>query len=150
RREGVFESSGASVIVAPIHDDDGPQALLVAVARLEQSHRFDAADVARVGNLATQLATILRRGLLHERLEYEARHDALTHLPNRTLFERTVTDAVANFDRSSTACVLMLDLDRCKEVNDTLGHHAGDALLIAFAERVGALLQPGDVLSRLA
>jgi diguanylate cyclase (GGDEF)-like protein len=150
RQEGVFESSGAPVIVAPIHDDEGAQAVLVAVARLEQSHRFDASDVSRLDNLAGQLATSLRRGLLHERLEYEARHDALTDLPNRTLFERLVTDAVAGYDASRTVSVLMLDLDRFKEVNDTLGHHAGDAVLIAFAERVVRLLGPDDVLSRLA
>jgi diguanylate cyclase (GGDEF)-like protein len=150
RQAGVFESSGAPVIVAPIHDDEGPQAVLVAVARLEQSHRFDAADVSRLDNLAGQLATSLRRGLLHERLEYEARHDALTDLPNRTLFERLVTDAVAGYDASRTVSVLMLDLDRFKEVNDTLGHHAGDAVLIAFADRVVQLLEPDDVLSRLA
>jgi diguanylate cyclase (GGDEF)-like protein len=150
RQEGVFESSGASVIVAPIHDDEGAQAVLVAVARLEQSNRFDAADVSRLDNLAGQLATSLRRGLLHERLEYEARHDALTDLPNRTLFERLVTDAVTGYDASRTVSVLMLDLDRFKEVNDTLGHHAGDAVLIAFAHRVVQLLEPDDVLSRLA
>ena len=150
RRAGVFESVGASVIVAPIHDTGGPQAVLVAVERLEQSHRFDAADVARLDNLATQLATSLRRGLLHERLEYEARHDALTDLPNRPLFERLVSEAVHTYDGQQTVCVLMLDLDRFKEVNDTLGHHAGDAVLVAFADRVVRLLEPGDVLSRLA
>ncbi len=149
RQAGVFESIGASVIVAPIHDAEGPQAVLIAVERLEQSHRFDAADVGRLDNLATQLATSLRRGLLHERLEYEARHDALTDLPNRTLFERFVSEAVGRHEPLAV-CVLMLDLDRFKEVNDTLGHHAGDAVLVAFADRVAKLLLPGDVLSRLA
>jgi len=150
RKAGIFESVPAAVLVAPIHDEAGPIAVLAVIERPEQSNRFDAADVARVDNLATQLATSLRRGLLHQQLEYEARHDALTGLPTRTLFERAVAEAVANFDARRCVCVMMLDLDRFKEVNDTLGHHAGDEVLMSFASRVGGLLEPGDVLSRLA
>src|SRR5690606_34645449 len=79
----------------------------------------------------------------------EARHDALTGLPARTLFEWGVADAIANRPDGVSA-VMMLDLDRFKEVNDTLGHHAGDALLVEFSRRMSALLDDGDLLARLA
>ncbi|HEY5664517.1 MAG TPA: sensor domain-containing phosphodiesterase [Ilumatobacter sp.] len=151
RRLGVSAGSAAhSALVAPIADESGSFALLMAFERDMQRRRFDDADIARMDNIADQLAVSLRRGMLHERLEFEARHDALTMLPARTLFERHVADAVAAAGRGAPAWVVMLDLDRFKEVNDTLGHHAGDDLLVQFADRMSRLLQPGDVLARLA
>jgi diguanylate cyclase (GGDEF)-like protein len=87
--------------------------------------------------------------MLHEQLEWEARHDALTGLPSRTLFERYVAEVTEQRIRGVWG-VMMLDLDRFKEVNDTLGHHAGDALLVEFSRRMAAVLGPDDVLARLA
>ena len=136
-------------MVAPIVDEGNTFAALVVVDRNIQA-RFGREDVARVKSIAEQLAVSLRRGMLHERLEFEARHDALTNLPARTLFERHVGEAVAVAGDPPAAWVVMLDLDRFKEVNDTLGHHAGDDLLIQFAGRMSAMLGPGDVLARLA
>jgi diguanylate cyclase (GGDEF)-like protein len=87
--------------------------------------------------------------MLHQRIEREARHDPLTGLLNRLSFERSVTDAAAT-PSDELLFVIMIDLDRFKEVNDTLGHHAGDQLLIEAGERLRVLLAPGDVLARLA
>ena len=67
------------------------------------------------------------------RSEHEARHDALTGLPNRTAFHETITGAIE--DASIPAAVLLMDLDRFKEVNDTLGHRYGDLLLVQVAQR---------------
>ena len=66
------------------------------------------------------------------RNEYAARHDPLTGLPNRTAFQEELT---AVLDSQEHACVLLVDLDRFKDVNDTLGHHYGDLLLSQVAER---------------
>ena len=77
-----------------IVDEGNTFAALVVVDRNIQA-RFGREDVARVKSIAEQLAVSLRRGMLHERLEFEARHDALTNLPARTLFERHVGEAVA-------------------------------------------------------
>jgi diguanylate cyclase (GGDEF)-like protein len=140
----------AKTIVAPIMTEVGPIALLVILEREIPAYHFNSQDLARVQDLTEQLATSLSKGMLHERIEFEARHDALTGLPGRTLFESFATDAVRGQRAGEVACVLMLDLDRFKEVNDTLGHHAGDDLLVQFATRMSALLQPGDVLARLA
>jgi diguanylate cyclase (GGDEF)-like protein len=148
-RDLVTDDRLKAVMISPVSDEGEIFAVMVATEANVQRLRFDDRDVARLRNMTDQLAVSLRRGLLHARLEYEARHDALTGLPARTLFELAVADALASPDRTDAA-VMMLDLDRFKEVNDTLGHHAGDALLIEFSRRMSALLEPGDLLARLA
>ncbi|MDJ0770985.1 MAG: sensor domain-containing phosphodiesterase [Ilumatobacter sp.] len=150
-RMGVaLEPAAPAALVAPIRDDGAVFAVLVAAQQDVFPFQFGDGDVARLRNMAQQLAVSLRRGMLHERLEFEARHDALTGLPARTLFESNVAEAVGTRDGGRVSCVLMLDIDRFKEVNDTLGHHAGDDLLKQFAARMTALLEPDDVLARLA
>jgi diguanylate cyclase (GGDEF)-like protein len=144
------ESNVREVMLAPLTDETGPFAAIIVARRDAQRLRFDRADVARITNVAEQLSVSLRRGMLHEQLEFEARHDALTGLPARTLFELEVDHAIRDQRPDRAACVLMLDLDRFKEVNDTLGHHAGDHLLIQFADRMSKLLTPSDVMARLA
>jgi diguanylate cyclase len=81
---------------------------------------------------------------------YLAEHDALTGLPNRALFHRLVEEAVAAADRGGLAVtVAVIDLDRFKEVNDTLGHGNGDALLSALSRRLENATRSGDTVSRL-
>jgi diguanylate cyclase (GGDEF)-like protein len=80
------------------------------------------------------------------RLRHQALHDALTGLPNRTLLHRR---AARDLRGDDPAAMLLIDLDRFKEVNDTLGHDYGDALLVDVAERLGAALRRGDTLARL-
>ncbi len=82
--------------------------------------------------------------------EYRAAHDQLTDLPNRTTFESILGRVLTQRPtRDSRASVLMLDLDRFKQVNDTLGHRAGDDLIRAVGQRLGQLLGPQDTLARL-
>ena len=82
--------------------------------------------------------------------EYQAKHDALTGLPNREAFYVHADRAVAAAShREGGAAVMIVDLDRFKEVNDTLGHHSGDILLQQAAVRLQAALREGDILSRL-
>ncbi|WP_375460407.1 EAL domain-containing protein [uncultured Enterovirga sp.] len=86
-----------------------------------------------------------------ERLSYHmARHDALTSLPNRTLLRERLVEQFANIGRQGGSfAVLSLDLDRFKNVNDTLGHQAGDALLRQVAGRIASALRSEDVVARL-
>jgi diguanylate cyclase (GGDEF)-like protein len=82
--------------------------------------------------------------------EHQAHHDELTGLPNRTLLLRQAAGALPEAARSGgRAGFLLLDLDRFKEVNDTLGHHVGDALLRAVARRLTHSIRPGDLVARL-
>ncbi len=82
-------------------------------------------------------------------LEKIALHDTLTGLPNRTLFRELTRAAVAAAQRDGgRLALLFIDLDRFKAVNDTLGHAAGDALLIALAERLRATVRASDVVCR--
>ena len=80
--------------MAPIMTEVGPIALLVILEREIPAYHFNDQDLARVQDLTEQLATSLSKGMLHERIEFEARHDALTGLPGRTLFESIAAEAV--------------------------------------------------------
>ena len=87
---------------------------------------------------------------LEARLAHQAFHDPLTDLPNRALFMDRLAQALARAARRGDGvAVLFLDLDRFKVVNDSLGHAAGDRLLVAVAGRLAAGLRPGDTASRL-
>ncbi len=133
----------------PIRDGSGVVGLLVVGGRPPAARRFNDEDLDQLQNLTEQLTASLRRGILHQRIEREARHDRLTGLPNRVSFERSIVRAAAR-QGGGQSFVIMLDLDRFKEVNDTLGHDAGDDLLIVVGDRLAALIEPDDVLARLA
>ena len=95
--------------------------------------------------LVTRELDVSRMRLLHE-----ATHDSLTGLANRTVFADRVDAARARRQPDgSHAAVLSIDLDDFKSVNDSLGHAAGDRLLRVIADRLTALLRPGDIVARL-
>ncbi len=89
--------------------------------------------------------------VLAEERRHAAYHDALTGLPNRTLFLERLGQTLLRSQRrhGQTGAVLFIDLDRFKIVNDSLGHVAGDRLLAAFAERLTSCLRPRDTVARL-
>lgn len=83
-------------------------------------------------------------------MEHRAHHDSLTGLPNRAHFAALLETALARVAAGTHTCnVMLLDLDRFKEVNDTLGHAAGDAVLVDVSRRIEPLLSPDDVVARL-
>jgi diguanylate cyclase (GGDEF)-like protein len=83
-------------------------------------------------------------------VEHQALHDALTGLPNRTLFHDRVEQALLAAKRDGTGLAVMLtDLDRFKEINDTLGHQSGDVLLREYAARVSGVIRSADTVARL-
>jgi diguanylate cyclase (GGDEF)-like protein len=92
---------------------------------------------------------VTERRLAAKKIEYLARHDALTGLPNRLEFRNQIEQSLKSMADGSTVAVLCLDLDHFKAVNDTLGHPVGDLLLKAVAQRLGGSLRSTDLLSRL-
>jgi diguanylate cyclase (GGDEF)-like protein len=99
------------------------------------------------GWLATH-EDITARAQNEKRIAFLAQHDLLTGLPNRVLFAEKLDAAAKRLQRGSTFTVLTLDLDKFKNVNDTLGHPAGDQLLVEVAQRLRSLLRDTDVLAR--
>lgn len=94
---------------------------------------------------------VTSRVLAEERLQHLATHDALTGLPNRVMLLDRLRQAIARARRSGLrVCTLFLDLDRFKEVNDTLGHRIGDELLREMAVRLGRVVRESDLLVRLS
>ncbi|WP_406868247.1 EAL domain-containing protein [Paraburkholderia fungorum] len=84
-----------------------------------------------------------------QRLEHQARYDSLTELPNRTLLDERLAESIARATATEgSVSVLFLDLDRFKEVNDSLGHRVGDALLARVAKRLQRLVRATDLVAR--
>ena len=92
---------------------------------------------------------VTERHRTEARIAHMARHDALTDLPNRTEFEERIHTALLRTQNGEHAAILSLDLDRFKQVNDTLGHPVGDALLKIVAERLRRVLREDDTVARL-
>ncbi len=96
------------------------------------------------------LRDISEQKLVQQRIEQLAHYDDLTHLPNRSLFYDRLGQAITMAKRKHRSIALLfMDLDGFKQVNDTLGHHFGDALLGKVAERLSLLVRESDTLARL-
>ena len=93
---------------------------------------------------------ITQRKQAEAALEHQALHDALTDLPNRVLLHDRMQQAIRAAQREqASVALLVMDVDRFKEVNDTFGHHIGDLLLEQLGERLGSALRSSDTIARL-
>ena len=105
----------------------------------------------RVSGIVTTFRDITERKDFEQALRYQAFHDALTDLPNRTLFVDRVERALARARVTGvSASVMFVDLDNFKVINDSLGHAVGDRLLVTLTERIKSCLRHEDTLARLS
>ena len=123
-----------------------------AVAKGEGHARLPNVNSIEARDLVEAFAHMRRN--VHERqieLRHQTLHDALTGLPNRVLLKDRLQQAILGGEREINAnfCLLMIDLDRFKEINDTLGHQAGDLVLCEIGKRLTKLLRKSDTVARL-
>ena len=143
-------------ITGPLHS----LAAVAHAARIERDfdRRVPRAQIAELDSLGNDFNALLEEMQAwqnhlqseNESLAHQANHDSLTGLPNRAFFEGRLIRALRSAAKAKEQlAVLYLDSDRFKEINDSFGHAAGDAVLVAVAERVRAQLREDDLVARL-
>ncbi|HVA43576.1 MAG TPA: bifunctional diguanylate cyclase/phosphodiesterase [Acidimicrobiales bacterium] len=144
-------------LVSPLRGHEGlPDAVIVVGHRLGDGVRFDDEDLELASTLAGAAGLALRNGRLVDALrsqaeanEFQARHDPLTQLANRSMFLAETEKSLSNLSPDHLLAVMLVDLDNFKDVNDTLGHHFGDRLLCRVAERLVEAVGSEGIVSRL-
>jgi diguanylate cyclase (GGDEF)-like protein len=146
-------------MLAPLRGETRTFGLFVVANRLGDVSTFDGQDLKLFETLAHHASVSLEKGrlqkslaqlsALEEELQHQASHDPLTALANRVLFTDRVEHALSRRDRSGPVAVLFLDLDDFKTVNDSVGHSAGDQLLVTVADRISHCLRSEDTAARL-
>ena len=158
RLQRYLEARGVThAMVAPLPGEERVIGAIMLANRFGVVRSFDHDDLRLLDTLAGNASVALQYdrleqavnqlSLLQEQLHHQAYHDPLTNLANRSLFTDEVKSALA--DRRGELAVLFIDLDDFKTVNDSLGHSAGDELLVSVASRLRSALRPGDTVARL-
>ncbi len=165
RREPVVLTSGAAspaladlmtrmgltgMLAAPLLAGEALMGIVLVAWDVDaRSLDLDEAKV-RVLGATDQAATALQNTRLLATVRHQSLHDALTGLPNRVLFARSLEATLRQAGPGVGTCVLFCDLDSFKRVNDELGHAAGDELLRQVAQRIRTQVRGGDVVARLS
>jgi diguanylate cyclase (GGDEF)-like protein len=158
--DGADTGRWRNAMIAPLHGESTLVGTLVVADRMSDISTFDKDDLKLFETLANHTAVALENGQLEqslaqlselkEELRHQAYHDSLTGLANRSLFAQVVAQRLESPAADGMVpVVLFLDLDDFKLVNDSLGHAAGDALLMSVGDRIQANLRAGDVAARL-
>jgi diguanylate cyclase (GGDEF)-like protein len=144
------EAKAKDAVVVPLRSGHTVIGTLEVVNRMGvRTRTFGDADVQVLETIAAHVAAAVENSRLVERLRYDAYHDRLTALPNR----RRVTDALAESVKAraegDVVAVLLFDVDGQRDVNESMGHAAGDKLLAEVAERLRGIAGPGALVGRI-
>ncbi len=158
RLQRYLEARGVThAMVAPLPGEERVIGAIMLANRFGVVRSFDREDLRLLDTLAGNASVALQYdrleqavtqlSVLQEQLHHQAYHDPLTSLANRALFTDKVREAIAA--RRGEVAVLFIDLDDFKTINDSLGHAAGDELLVSVASRLRSCLRPEDLVARL-
>jgi diguanylate cyclase (GGDEF)-like protein len=155
-RQALLADDVRDALVVPLRDAAGPVGTLLVANRAGDVGGFGGQDLRLLQTLAGHVGVALERSRLIDELrreaaerEHQALHDGLTGLANRALFQERVRQAIAALGPHASLAVLLVDLDRFKEVNDTLGHHTGDLVLREVGMRLERSLPDSHAIARL-
>ncbi len=141
RRLATGDETSARIEQRFVHADGRPVYVATTLSLVRGSHQAPLQLVAQVEDLTEQRAN-------GAQLAHQAIHDPLTGLPNRARFLALLRQALVTQTAPGRVAVLFVDLDHFQVINDSLGHAAGDRLLVAVADRLRTAVRPGDTLAR--
>jgi diguanylate cyclase (GGDEF)-like protein len=158
RLQRYLEARGVThAMIAPLPGEERVIGAIMLANRFGVVRSFDYEDLRLLDTLAGNASValqydrleqaVLQLSVLQEQLHHQAYHDPLTNLANRALFTDKVKETIAQ--RRGELAVLFIDLDDFKTINDSLGHAAGDELLVSVASRLRGCLRPEDLVARL-
>jgi diguanylate cyclase (GGDEF)-like protein len=142
-RLAVAGRMGDDGMVAPMRSDGESVRMVVGIGRPAEGRTFKLEDLRLLEALANHAAVSLDNSRLVARLRYDSHHDVLTALPNRARFNELIGDL------PDPSAILLIDLDRFKEINDAVGHQYGDRLLFRVAERISEEIGHRGIVARL-
>ncbi|NES12575.1 MULTISPECIES: bifunctional diguanylate cyclase/phosphodiesterase [Micromonospora] len=147
-RERLAEHGVKDTVVVPLRSGRVVIGTLEVTNRLGDPLHFTQRDVAVFETVAAHAAVALENSRLVDRLRHDAEHDALTRLPNRRRLTAAVAEAVKIRAPGEVVALLLFDVDRLRQVNESLGHAAGDKVLVEVAERLRACAPSSALVGR--
>jgi diguanylate cyclase (GGDEF)-like protein len=143
------EAEVKDCIVVPLRSGQAVIGTLETVNRLGQIKHLTAGDVQVAETIAAHAAAAVENSRLVERLRHDAYHDRLTSLPNRRRITDALTESVKIRTPGEVVAVILFDVDGLRDVNESMGHDAGDKLLTEVAGRLRKIAGPGALVGRI-
>ncbi|MBG0563383.1 putative bifunctional diguanylate cyclase/phosphodiesterase [Actinoplanes aureus] len=137
------------VIVIPLRSGKATIGTLEVVNRVGDNRTFREADVQVLETIAAHAAVAVENSRLVDRLRYDAYHDRLTGLPNRRRMIDALAESIAVEAEEDVVAIMFFDVDGQRNVNESMGHAAGDKLLVEVAQRLGGIADPGALVGRI-